>query len=155
MGFLINHKPDRLTGLYYDLHDKQLTNQKAVDSSGSYKELEKLYSTEMGPCTPTCGSVHAYVWCSLERQYLLITMELQPESESAAVSPSLLAAIETRAAKPVSRRFDIRMRDFMEGAAFCTRKSTIPVIEKEKSVRRSTAPSSSKHFQRDMTLQPI
>ena len=39
----INHKPDyRLTGLYYDLHDKQLTNQKAVDSSGSYKAREKV-----------------------------------------------------------------------------------------------------------------
>ena len=36
-------------------------------------------------------------------------MELQPESESAAVSLSLLAAIETRANKPVSRRFDIGM----------------------------------------------
>ena len=35
--FVINHKPYyRLTGLYYDLHDKQLSNQKAVDSSGSY-----------------------------------------------------------------------------------------------------------------------
>ena len=35
---LINHKPDYcLTGLYYDLNDKQLTNQKAVDSSGSCK----------------------------------------------------------------------------------------------------------------------
>ena len=58
--FLINHKPDyRLTGLYYDLHDKQLTNQKAVDSSGSYKEWEKLYSMETGPCVCTCGVVYS------------------------------------------------------------------------------------------------
>ena len=41
--FPINHKPGhRLTGLYYDLHDKQLTNQKAIDSSRSYKAREKL-----------------------------------------------------------------------------------------------------------------
>ena len=45
-------------------------------------------------------------------------MELQLESESAAVPPSLLAAIETRAAKPVSLRFDIGMRDFVDDAAF-------------------------------------
>ena len=58
--FPINHKPDyRLTGLYYDLHDKQLTNQKAVDSSGSYKEREKIYSMETGPCARTCGVVYS------------------------------------------------------------------------------------------------
>ena len=61
-------------------------------------------------------------------------MKLQPELESSAVSPSLLAAIETRADKPVSCPFDIGMRDFVEDAAFFTRKSAIPVIEKEKSV---------------------
>ena len=48
-----------LTGLYYDLHDKQLTNQKAVDSSGSYEEWEKLYSMEMGPCTHKCGVLYS------------------------------------------------------------------------------------------------
>ena len=54
--FPINHKPDYcLTGLYYDLHDKQLTNQKAVDSSGSYKAREKLYSMEAG----------LHMWCSV------------------------------------------------------------------------------------------
>ena len=52
--------PDyRLTGLYYDLYDKQLTNQKAVDSSGSYKEREKLYSMETGPCMRTCGVLYS------------------------------------------------------------------------------------------------
>ena len=57
--FQINHKPDyRQTGLYYDLHDKQLANQKAVDSSGSYKEWEKLYSMETGPSARTCGVVY-------------------------------------------------------------------------------------------------
>ena len=57
--FQINYKPYcRLTGLYYDLHDKQLTNQKAVDSSGSYKEREKLYSMETGLCAHTCCVVY-------------------------------------------------------------------------------------------------
>ena len=56
----IDHKPDyRLTSSYYDLHDKQLTNQKAVDSSGSYKEREKLYSMEIGPCMHTCGVLYS------------------------------------------------------------------------------------------------
>ena len=45
-------------------------------------------------------------------------MELQPESESDAASPSLLAAIEIRADKSVSRPFNIGMREFVEDAAF-------------------------------------
>ena len=45
-------------------------------------------------------------------------MELQLESKSDAVSPSLLAAIETRGDKSVSRRFDIGMRDFVEDTVF-------------------------------------
>ena len=75
--FLHNHKPDYLlTGLYYYLHDKQLTDQKAVDSSGSYKAR-------------MCGVV--YIVAVSTNHYggpsrlrcLLITMEVHPESESA------------------------------------------------------------------------
>ena len=56
----VNHKSGtRLSGLYYDFHDEQLTNQKAVDSSGSYKAREKLYSIETCPCMRTCGVVYS------------------------------------------------------------------------------------------------
>ena len=53
---------------------------------------------------------------------LLIAMELQWESESTAVSLSLLASIKTCANKPVSCHFNIRMRDFLEDAALLQKK---------------------------------
>ena len=59
-------------------------------------------------------------------------------SQSATLSPSLLAAGETRVDKLESRHFDMAMRDFLGDAAFLKRKSAIPLIEKEKSVHRST-----------------
>ena len=81
-------------------------------------------------------------------------MELQPESESAAVSPSLLAAIETRADKAVSFRFDIGMRDFVEDAAFLRDQPSLSLKRKRASTDLP-APSSSNHSKRDMALQPI
>ena len=43
--------------------------------------------------------------------------EASAGSESAVVSPSLLAAVETRTDKPVSCCFNIGMQDFVEDAA--------------------------------------
>ena len=82
-------------------------------------------------------------------------MELQPESESAAVSPSLLAAIETRAAKPVSRRFDIGVRDFEEDAVFLRENRPSLSLKRKRASVDLPAPSSSKHSKRDTALQPI
>ena len=82
-------------------------------------------------------------------------MELLPESESAAVSPSLLAAIETRAAKPVSCRFDIGMRDFMEDAAFLRENRASLSLKRKRASADLPAPFSSKHSKRDTGLQPI
>ena len=82
-------------------------------------------------------------------------MELQPESESAAVSPSLLAAIETCAAKPVSRRFDIGMQYFVEDAAFLRENRSSLSLKRKRASADLLAPSSSKHSKRDMALQPI
>ena len=82
-------------------------------------------------------------------------MELQPESESAAVSPSLLAAIEIRAEKPVSCRFDIGMREFMEDAAFLREDQPSLSLKRKRASADLPAPSSSKHSKRDKALQPI
>ena len=88
--FPINNKPDYcLTDLYYDLHDKQLTNQNAIQKWGGAIIIEVALW---------------WAWW----QCLLIAMELQWESD-AAMSPSLLTAVETHADKPVSCRFDISL----------------------------------------------
>ena len=82
-------------------------------------------------------------------------MELQPESESPAVSLSLLAAIEIRTDKPVSRRFDIVMRDFVEDAAFLRENQPSLSLKRKRASAYLPAPSLSKHSKRDTALQPI
>ena len=73
-------------------------------------------------------------------------MKLQPELESSAVSPSLLAAIETRADKPVSCPFDIGMRDFVDDAAFLRENRRSLSLKRKRASADLPAPSSSKHF---------
>ena len=79
-------------------------------------------------------------------------MQLHPESGSAAVSPSLLAAIETSADKPVSCCFDIGMRDFVEDAAFLREHRSSLSLKRKRASADLPVPSSSK---RDTALQPI
>ena len=82
-------------------------------------------------------------------------MELQPESESAALYPSLLAAIETRTDKPVSYHFDIGMQDFVADAAFLRENRPSLSLKRKRVSADLPAPSSSKHSKRDTSLQPI
>ena len=82
-------------------------------------------------------------------------MELQPKSDSAAVSPSLLAAIETCAAKPVSRLFNIGMQDFVEDIAFLRENRPSLSLKRKRVSADLPAPSSSKHSKRETALQPI
>ena len=82
-------------------------------------------------------------------------MELQPESESAVVSPSLLVAIEICADKPVSHRFNIGMRDFVEDAAFLREDQPSLSLKRKRASADLPTPSSSKHSKRDTALQPI
>ena len=65
---------------------------------------------------------------------------------------SLLAAIETLAAKPVSRLFDTRMRDFVEDAAFLRENRASLSLKRKRVSADLPALSSSK---RDTALQPI
>ena len=82
-------------------------------------------------------------------------MELQPESESPAVSLSLLVAIEIRANQPVSRHFNIVMRDFVEDAGFLRENQPSLSLKRKRASADLPALSSSKHSMRDTALQPI
>ena len=84
-------------------------------------------------------------------------MELQQESEIAAMSQSLLSAVETHTDKRVSRRFDIYigMEDFTEHAAILQENRPFLSLKQKRASADLPAPSSSKHFKRDTALLPI
>ena len=82
-------------------------------------------------------------------------MELQRESENAAMSLSLLDAVETHTDKPISRRFDIGMQDFMADAVFLQENRPSLSLKRKRTSTDLPEPSSSKHFKRDTALQPI
>ena len=64
-------------------------------------------------------------------------------SQSATLSPSLLASSETRKDKLESRRFDIGMRDFMGHVAFSQENRSFLLLKRNRESADLPTPSSS------------